>query len=93
MSAFIREAVLSNVETKPVSRQPKNQEQLLAGILARFGQSRMPAYLRELADAARSGSLILTPQLEQELQDACRQVRALRHDLVKALGLREANDR
>jgi hypothetical protein len=53
----------------------------------------MPAYLRELADAARSGSLILTPQLEQELQDACRQVRALRHDLVKALGLREANDR
>jgi len=58
----------------------------LARVLAMLGQSKLANNLSQLVRAAASGSLVLTPDIEAALRDACDNVRIMRADLLRALG-------
>lgn len=62
-------------------------ERALARVLALLGGSRLASNLNQLARAANSGALPVTPELEAALCDACAQVRTLRLEVMRALGL------
>lgn len=86
----------------PVATAPAHQQsavlavtedrQAIGRILARLGQSRVKASLEELANAARIGVLVLEPEVIAKLDAACQEIRAMRLDLMRALGLREDRD-
>ena len=59
-------------------------------VLATLGQSRLSSNLNQLARAANTGSLPVSPDTEEALQAACPEVAALRAELLRALGSREA---
>lgn len=68
-------------------KHPVKDHRLLGKVLGELGQSRLANNLNQLARAANSGSLPVTPETEAALQDACDEVRRLRADLLRALGL------
>ena len=61
----------------------------LAEVLAKLGASRFASNLNQLAKAANSGSLPVTPETESALQAACRDIRAIKRLLMAALGIQE----
>ena len=66
---------------------PVKDHQALSALLGKLGQSRLANNLNQLAKAAHSGSLVLTPALEAELRDAIADIAAMRVTLIAALGL------
>ncbi|MBI1274521.1 hypothetical protein GC177_00930 [bacterium] len=86
LGAYIR----SRLFDRPTPRKrrlhrPVADQTLLAQLLTALGASRLAANLNQLAKAANSGSLPVTPDTEQHLHDACREVRSIRSLLMKAL--------
>ncbi len=62
--------------------------QAVAQVLALLGSNRLANNLNQLAHAANIGTLPMTPETEAELLAAFRDVRAIRHLLLTALGMR-----
>ena len=69
-------------------RKPRNDEVLLARILAALGSSDMPRSMRDIAAAARNGALPESPDTLLSLQAACLTIEKIRRDLIKALGIK-----
>lgn len=61
---------------------------LLAQILAKLGESRIPNNLNQIAYHANCGSLILDDVTIEEINEACFQVAWMRTQLIQALGLK-----
>ncbi|MEJ7926700.1 hypothetical protein WG908_08030 [Sphingobium sp. AN641] len=55
--------------------------------MALLGQSRLSSNVNQLAKAANSGSLPVTPETESDLRHACRDIAEIRRMLMRALGL------
>ena len=70
-------------------RQPEVDETLVAQILGVLGQSRLSSNLNQIAKGANLGTLPVTPELEDELQQACADIKAMRGVLVEALGIKD----
>jgi len=89
LSALFRHAVLGEqqVKRKRKVRQPVKSKKELARLFAMLGQSRIASNLSQLAHAANSGSLVMTPETEAELKQAYKDIRFMRMTLMKALGL------
>ena len=88
LGAYIRERLLGD-EASPRKRQgnsPLKDEEALGRVLGALGQSRLAANLNQLAKAVNTGSLPVTPETEADLKQACRDVAAMRADLLRALG-------
>ena len=66
---------------------PVKDHTALGKVLGELGRSRLANNLNQLARAANSGSLPVTPDTEAELRRACAEVRQIRADLISALGL------
>lgn len=63
-----------------------------AQILGIIGQSELGKNLRELSNAARSGSLIITPDTQAMLNTALQDVVAIKQVLLKELRVRSGTD-
>jgi hypothetical protein len=59
----------------------------LARVLATLGQSSLSSTLGQLAKAARTGTLLLTPETEGKIHAACEAIRDMRCTLMRALGI------
>lgn len=94
VSALFRQAVLGEKEVrrKRKVRRPVKDKKELARLFALLGQSRLASNLNQLARAANTGSLMLTPDVERDLKQACKDVRFMRITLMKALGLYPEDD-
>lgn len=68
--------------------RPVRDERTIAQMLARLGASELAAHMRELADAARSGSLACDEEIASLLSAACADIQSMRSMLVAALGLK-----
>lgn len=89
LGAYIRSRLLRDGETpRRSSRRPVKDDQALGRLLAELGTARLSNNLNQLAKAANTGSLPVTPDTEKALQKACRDVQWMRDALVTALGLR-----
>lgn len=89
VSQYTRELLALEVKSKPKTRRaPKNDEVMLARILAALGSSNMAASMRDIAAAARNGALPETSDILLDLQAACLTIQKMRVDLIKTLGIK-----
>ena len=68
---------------------PVKDQQALSGLLAHLGKSQLANNLNQLARAANSGSLPVSPDVEAALRRAAAEVSAMRALLIDALGLKD----
>ena len=68
--------------------RPVADAEALAKALGMLGQSRISSNLNQLAKAANTGVLPVTPEVCREVIQACEYVSELRLLLIRALGLR-----
>lgn len=80
-------AVSAGNRPRQKARRPNVDDAALARLLAALGQSRIASNLNQIAKAANLGTLPVTPEVVEELLDICLEIRAMRRDLVAALGL------
>lgn len=66
----------------------QSRQVLLARILADLGRSGFANSLTEIAEAAHAGVMPLTPDIVETIEGACRQIRDIRRQLIRALGLK-----
>ncbi|MCF3932873.1 hypothetical protein L1787_05520 [Acuticoccus sp. M5D2P5] len=88
VGAYIRDRLFGD-EASPRKRRgasPVKDHESLGRVLGALGQSRLSANLNQLARAVHTGSLPVTPETEADLKQACRDVAAMRADLLRALG-------
>lgn len=65
---------------------PVKDHEALGRVLGELGKSRLSQNLNQIARAANMGSLPVSPELEDELRQACADVETLRRELLRALG-------
>lgn len=89
LGAFIREKLLGSdfQPRRTRGRSPVKDHQLLGRVLGELGRSHLANNLNQLARAANTGSLPVTPETENALKLVCKEITQIRHDLVRALGL------
>lgn len=91
LGTHIREVVLADAPKG--QRIAKADPQKLAMALAMLGKSRLSQNLKQLAKAVNSGTLDLTPEVEEQILNACAAVMAMRLTLIEALGLKPTGDK
>lgn len=85
---------LKTVDGRPLQlqgqgmRRPVQDPEALAQILALLGRARLANNLNQLARAANSGSLAVTPHTLAATHEACAEVAAMRRALLQTLGQR-----
>ena len=96
LGAFIR-AQLSSTDAprQPAQRhaRPLKDHRALAEVLAKLGASRLSSNLNQVAKAANSGALPVTPETEGALRQACADIAAMKALLMRALGFKDSADR
>ncbi len=65
---------------------PVKDHEALGRLLGSLGQSRLSQNLNQLARASHTGALPVSPEVEDELRQACADVKAMREELMRALG-------
>ncbi len=88
LAAHIRERLFGEDVTprKKPGNSPIKDAEALGRVLGALGGSRLSSNLNQLAKAVNTGSLPVTPETEADLVAACEEVKALRIDLLRALG-------
>ena len=90
LSAYIHER-LFGAEAPPARRKrgksPVKDQQAIAELLAKLGQSRLSSNLNQLARLANLGALPVTPDTETAIIEAAEDIAAMRKLLIEALGL------
>ncbi|WP_417524278.1 hypothetical protein [Marinovum sp.] len=92
LGAYIRDRLFGEDAAPRQSRgkSPVKDYAALGRVLAALGASRLSSNLNQLAKAVNTGSLPVTPETEEDLRQACKDVQAMRRDLLIALGLHES---
>lgn len=90
LGAYIRRKLFDGKENprkkRTRTKKPLKDEKALGELLGKLGESRLASNVNQLAKAANTGSLPVTPDTEKALLDACGDVRAMRILLMQALG-------
>ena len=84
-SAYIRKCLFGKKTAKRVV--PEADRILLAQILAKLGETRIPNNLNQIAYHANCGLLLLDDVTVEEINEACLHVAWMRTQLIEALGL------
>lgn len=91
LGSYIRWRLFDPDQPPPRQRgkAPVKDHRALSEVVAKFGHSHIASNLNQLAKAANSGSLFLTPEIEAELREAIQYVADIRRLLIAALDLSE----
>ncbi len=89
VSAYARKILLGTKAEKRITlRKPKMEDIQYSTLLANLGQSRLSSNVNQLAKHANMGTLDCSQNIEQQLEDACGAIFAMRDALFMALGHR-----
>lgn len=88
LGTYIKAKLFDETATRVRRHRPVGDQPTMALLLARLGASGLAADMRELADAARSGSLACDEEIALLLRAACADIESIRSMLVTALGLK-----
>lgn len=89
LGAYIRSRLFGeDSQPRRRTRRPIEDHQKLALVLAELGRSHLASNMNQLAKAANMGALPVSPAVAMDLQQACRDIHALREMLIAALGLK-----
>lgn len=88
LGAYIRSQVLQDGKARHRRRykRPVKDHQALGQLLGELGEARLANNLNQLAKAANTGSLPVTPETEKALREACAEIHQMRSLLMRALG-------
>ncbi len=91
LSGYARKQILAEEVTPRRTRgkAPVKDHKALGQILSYIGQLRWASNLNQLAKSANQGLLILTPEIEAIILEACADIRMIKKMLMRALGLRD----
>lgn len=90
LGTYAREKLLGDAQTPrkaPVRKQRVDYE-MLSGVLAMLGESELATSLCLLALAAENGSLNVTNEVAETINDAYQDIQEIRLILIRALGLK-----
>ena len=91
LGAYVRSRLFD--PNRPPSRRrrrsPVKDQQMLAQVLGKLGQSRLSSNLNQLARLANTGVLDVDPETEAALVRAANEIREMRQILIAALDLSE----
>ncbi len=89
LGAYIRSRLLDPETVAPRKRGkfPVKDHQALAQLLGLLGQSRLANNVNQLARAANTGSLAVTPDTEEALVSATADINHMRQLLIQALDI------
>lgn len=88
LGAYIKSKALTDAPFNRRRRGTVADEKALAKVLALLGRSRIANNLNQLAKAANIGTLPLTSDVVEDIEEACRSVSEIRQLLIHALGLK-----
>lgn len=95
MAAYIRLKLFGEGENAPHRKaytrkktSPSSELTMIAHMLGGLGESEIAANLDQIAKAARIGALPITPELANEIQEACVTVEDMKWLLISALGVK-----
>lgn len=91
LGAYIKLELLSGGEVpahRLRPRRPLKDQEALGQLLALLGRARLANNLNQLAHAANTGSLPVTPDTLAAIREACAEVAFMRQELLRALGQR-----
>jgi hypothetical protein len=85
---YVRSRLFENpTPLKRTFRRPLQDEKALSQVLGALGNSRLSSNLNQIAKAAHSGSLLVTPETEKAIFEACTTIKNMGNNLMQALGL------
>ncbi len=88
ISAYIRERLFDEPSPRRrISPRLKEQEIFLE-ILKEFSDMRIANNLNQLAKASHEGRLILAPKTQENLEQACEAIKAIKTEILNHLGLK-----
>jgi len=92
LAAYIRLKALQDApktfrKEKP-TRRPSAELTMIGQMLGGLGKSELVVSMGDIAKAAKSGALPVSPETEQELVQACIDIREMRRALISALGVK-----
>ena len=90
LSAYIHERLFgaeAPAARRKRGKSPVKDQQAIAELLAKLGQSRLSSNLNQLARLANLGALPVTPDTETAIIEAAEDIAAMRKLLIEALGL------
>ncbi len=89
VSSYIRDKLFGKDVSlrKTRRRNPVKNEEALAQVLGKLGQSRIANNLNQIAYEANCGSLLMDEETEREIKLACARIAWIRVKLIEALGL------
>ena len=89
LGAYIKWRLFDPDRKPPRTRgkAPVQDHIVLSQLMALIGNLRLASNVNQLAKAANSGSLPVTPETEAALQNACREISDMRQMLMRALGM------
>lgn len=90
LGSYIKSVVLASEAPKYRKRKkpPVAEQQLLAEVLARLGQTRTANNLNQIAKGINQGTLFVDDELEADLNAAIAEVAWMRVTLMRALGVK-----
>lgn len=89
LGTYIKARLFDDLPPVPRQRGLSRVDQSKLGqTLAMLGQSRLSSNMNQIAKAANRGTLPLTPDLIDDLNQACLDIKFMRHALMRALGLK-----
>ncbi|MEL7197934.1 MAG: hypothetical protein AAGL10_06430 [Pseudomonadota bacterium] len=92
LSAYVRSRCIGD-EAEPHrtrGKRPIQDFEALGRVLGALGRSQLSNNLNQLAKAAHSGTLGLPDETQATIEDAADDIAFIRHELIQALGLRDA---
>ena len=91
LSSYIKSVVFAAEAPKYRKRRkpPVAEQQLLAEVLVRLGQTRQSNNLNQIAKHLNQGTLIVDPELEEDLKRAVAEVAWIRATIMEALGVKQ----
>ncbi|WP_232820682.1 plasmid mobilization relaxosome protein MobC [Thalassobius sp. I31.1] len=88
LASYIKSVVFAEDASRHRARRkpPVAEQQLLAEVLARLGQTRHANNLNQIAKHLNQGTLVVDPELEEDLNRALAEIAWMRVTLMQALG-------
>ena len=86
---YIRERVFANhITLRQRGRKDKVNSTAIGKALGALGGSRLASNMNQIAKAVNIGALPVTNELEDDLKEACEDIKLMREALISALGIK-----